>query len=507
MNRLPRIATTIAALATTVVLAGCTAVGVTLPATGTSSGAVATATTLAGASTVETARAANAAVDTADTTWDAATATAITLTGASATASGSGVEVSGTTVTITAGGTYILTGTLAGQVVVDSASDDAVRLVLDGATITSATGAAIAFTDAGEAVVVLADGTSNSLTDATTYADTTSEDAPSAALFSMADLTIGGGGSLTVTGHVNDGIASKDGLVITGGTLEVTAADDGIRGKDHLVVTGGTLTVTAGGDALKADNATDAASGFVDLSGGTLTLAAGTQAGDGVDAVSDIIVSGGTVTVTASYEGLEASNIIIGGGDIEVTSADDGINVSRTSDSTTTTTEVRGGGGGGNAVIDGIASVTGGTLVIHARGDGFDSNGAASISGGTVVVDQTGNGNGALDVNGTFTVTGGTLIAVGSASMPVAPSTSSAQGWVMAATTGQAGSEVQVLSGSTVLAEFTAPVAFGNVVYSSPAITSGAQYTLEVNGTATAVTAGVATGGSMGGGMGGGRRG
>lgn len=496
MTRTPRLAATLAALATTAILAGCTAVGVTLPGSASvAAGTVATALTTA--VSVETARAANGSVDAADTTWDAAGSTTITLTGSSATASGTGVTVDGNTVRITAGGTYVLSGTLDGQVVVASASDDEVKLVLSGATITSSTGAAVAFTDAGEAVVVLADGTTNTLVDAATYADTTSEDAPDAALFSMADLTIGGGGVLTVTGRSNDGIASKDGLVITGGTIKVTAVDDGIRGKDHLVVTGGTITVTAGGDALRSSNTVDAASGFIDVRGGTLTLAAGTQSGDGLDAVSDIIVSGGTITVTASYEGLEARNIVIGGGDIEVTSADDALNVAETSTSTATTA-VR-PGGGGETVINGTASITGGTLVLHARGDGFDSNGTASISGGTVVVDQTGNGNGALDVNGTFMISGGTLIAIGSASMPVAPSTSSPQGWLMAATSGQAGSVVTVLSGGTVVAEFTAPVAFGNVVYSSSAIASGAQYTVKVNGAATTVTADVASGRSMGG--------
>ncbi len=507
MNRTPRILGSLAALATTAVLAACTTGGVQ----GTTSGSTSksTATALAANVTVEQARASNATPDAADTSWSESGATVITLNGTSATVSGSGATASGSTVTITAGGTYVLSGTFEGQVIVNSASSDEVKLVLKGATITSSTGAAIAITDAGEAVVVLADGTTNSLTDAKTYADTTSEDAPNAALFSMADLTIGGGGSLTVTGQYNDGIASKDGLVISGGTITVKAADDGIRGKDHIAITAGTISVDAGGDALKSDNTKDADSGFVDISGGTIILAAGTKAGDGIDAQNDIIVSDGKLTVTQSYEGIEALNIVIGGGTIEVTSSDDGLNVSAGKDSTTTTNNAQGGpgGGAGDAVIDGTASISGGTLILHSNGDGFDSNGTASISGGTVIVDQVGGGNGALDVNGTFTITGGTLIAVGSSSMPVAPATSSAQGWVMAAVSGQGGSKIQVLSGTTVLAEFTATREFGNIVYSGTGISSGQQYSVTVNGTATTVTANVATAGGMGGGMGGGQAG
>ena len=58
------------------------------------------------------------------------------------------------------------------------------------------------------------------------------------------------------------------------------------------------------------------------------------------------------------------------------------------------------------------------------------------------------------------------------------------------------------------LAEYTAVKNFANVVYSSPQVTRGQQYTVTVNGQATSVTAGTATGGGMGapGGMGGPRR-
>lgn len=95
-------------------------------------------------------------------------------------------------------------------------------------------------------VILLADGSSNFLSDATTYVfPSTEEDEPNAALFSKANLTIFGNGALTVQGNYNDGIASKDGLIIASGTIAVTAIDDGIRGKDYLVVKNGILTVVA----------------------------------------------------------------------------------------------------------------------------------------------------------------------------------------------------------------------------------------------------------------------
>jgi hypothetical protein len=69
-------------------------------------------------------------------------------------------------------------------------------------------------------------------------------------------------------GNYNDGIASKDGLVIESGALTVNAVDDGVRGKDYLVIQDGALAVTAGGDGLKADNEEDATLGYIADRGG-----------------------------------------------------------------------------------------------------------------------------------------------------------------------------------------------------------------------------------------------
>ena len=59
----------------------------------------------------------------------------IRLSGDSADADSDAVIVSGSTVTITAAGTYVLSGELNGTVVVNASKDDKVQLVLDGVTI------------------------------------------------------------------------------------------------------------------------------------------------------------------------------------------------------------------------------------------------------------------------------------------------------------------------------------------------------------------------------------
>ena len=239
--KLSRITAALSAAALAAVLAGCGTTGTTTGSGSTASGTTATSTATATAGASVTAvladnQESHATAD--DLTYAEADVVDVTLSGSTATADGDGVEVDGATVTITAPGTYRLTGTLAGQVVVDTSAEGDVRVILDDATITSTTTSAIAVMAADEAVVILADGSTNALTDGSSYGD--GEGEANAALYSAADLTIAGNGALTVTGNTNDGIGAQDGLVISSGTVTVTAVDDAIRGKDYVRVEGGT---------------------------------------------------------------------------------------------------------------------------------------------------------------------------------------------------------------------------------------------------------------------------
>ncbi|GAA1777941.1 carbohydrate-binding domain-containing protein [Pseudarthrobacter sulfonivorans] len=504
MNRF-RTALSVTALAFTVGLAGCASAGTA--GTGTSI----TGTTSAGSSNSSTTSgtaqaavsldtlAADTHYDADDLTWDAASEVAVTLAdGASSVASGTppdAVKVDGDTVTISAAGTYRLSGSLSdGKVVVAAGEEDVVRIILDGADVTSSTGSPFVVQSANEAIVYLEDGTSNSLSDASTYADT-AEDAPNAALYSKADLTVAGTGSLSVKGNFNDGISSKDGLVLAAGNVTVDATDDGIVGKDYAVLLDGAYQVTAGDDGFKSDNDEDEGRGWILINGGTLNVSA---ADDGVKAFNTLTIAAGATTVAKSEEGLEAQHIVVSGGTANVTANDDGVNASGGSSASASGGGMGGGmGGGGETVGDYTVDVTGGSLTINAQGDGLDSNGNASISGGTVVVNgPTNSGNGALDVNGELTVTGGTVAAGGSVGMVVTPGTSSTQSGVQV-TLGSpvpAGTVVQIADSSgTVVGAFVTTKATASLVFSSAAITDGAEYTVYTGGTAT-VSAGLGEG-------------
>lgn len=109
------------------------------------------------------------------------------------------------------------------------------------------------------------------------------------------------------------------------------------------------------------------------------------------------------------------------------------------------------------------------------------------------------NGNGAADVDGSFLVSGGTLLTAGSSGMAVAPDAESEQGWVSATfdSAYAAGTVVQIASGDEVVATWTADKEFSSVIFSSEAITTGETYTVLTGGTAGGTTVGgLALGGS-----------
>lgn len=482
----------LACLALVAGLVGCSATGLTSSSVGSAatSQSTTTSTTSTGSASTSSEQlnamlSANQAshYSTEDSAYDESSVVDITLSGSSATASDSGVNVSGSTVTVTAAGTYRLSGSLAGQIVVNAGGAD-VKLILNGVELTNTTASPVVITTADEVTIILADGSANTVTDTSTYADS-SEDAPSSAIDSASDLSIAGTGSLTVTGNHNDAINSADGLVIAGGTITVKAVDDGIRGKDYVIISDGTVTIEATGDGIKSDNETDTDRGYVHISGGQLSVSSGD---DGIKGFNDLAISGGTVTVSKSVEALEAQALVITGGETNLTSSDDGVNIS------------------GDAAD--AFNITGGKITINAEGDGLDSNSSGTISGGTVVVyGPTNDGNGSVDVQNGLIVTGGDLWALGSSGMAESPAEGSTQAFVFTNLNGNTTGEVQILdSEGNLVASQSSDKQYSSVLYSGSAVIADGVYQISVDENVIgSVTANQYVQG-MGGAPGGGRR-
>lgn len=322
------------------------------------------------------------------------------------------IDLSEGSPTITKSGTYRISGTLKNgsiTVNVDKTTDEGtVYLVLNSVNINSDDGTPINIIEAKDVVLVLEDGSENTVTQGAIT--TTDEDFPSGAIFSKADLAITGSGTLHVTTKYNDGITSRDDLKITDSTIQIEAVNDGIVGKDLLETDNAVITIDCGKDAMRATNETDADKGNLLVSGGSYTLTSGDDGlqavgnleitdgtfvinatGDGIHADKDLFIRDGDITIANSNEGLEGANVTIDGGAISIVSADDGINVNDQS---------------------GILTVNGGKIQLSCYGDSIDSNGDFTQTGGEIIIDTTatGPGDSAVDYDGTFTGTGGTIV-------------------------------------------------------------------------------------------------
>lgn len=229
-----------------------------------------------------------------------------------------------TVVTITAAGTYRISGTLSyGQIAVDVGSDesDVVTLILDGVTITCTVAPAIIFYNVWEsgdsstattdipdeagANIIIADDSTNTVNGsyvARIYKTGTTSKLHKydGAVYSKMSMIVSGetkgNGILTINAE-NEGLDSELHLTINGGIIMIYAQNDGINtNEDYISVTeinGGTLYINGGlgveGDGIDSN-------GYIVINGGTIYTSAYTEAGEGgIDADMDIIINGGTV--------------------------------------------------------------------------------------------------------------------------------------------------------------------------------------------------------------------
>lgn len=155
---------------------------------------------------------------------------------------------------------------------------------------------------------------------------------------------------------------------------DTTVSTKGIKAGNALLIQQGTFVIDSADDAIHSNYS-------VTIDGGSFQLSSGD---DGIHAEAYLNINGGTTTIAESYEGLEAAQIHISGGTTQVSSSDDGLNAT---------------GGSSFELVDGL-------LVLK------------DISSSDT--EQTFGGRGGMfevEDNCDITISGGTLVALGSSGM------------------------------------------------------------------------------------------
>ena len=222
--------------------------------------------------------------------------------------------------------------------------------------------------------------------------------------------------------------------------------------------------------------------GSIAIESGAITISSGD---DGIHADSALIISGGEIRIEKSYEGLEAARVGITDGTIYVTASDDGINAGGGNNSSSPAG--RPGQGTFAAQTDVEICITGGYIEIDASGDGVDSNGNLYVEGAcSWSAAPKNNGNGALDYNGTASITGGMVIAAGSSGMAENFGSASSQCSILYAfdAVQEGGTRLTLCDeDGNVLLSWAPEKAFQTVVLSTPGLLTGSSYQILTGGT------------------------
>ena len=252
----------------------------------------------------------------------------------------------------------------------------------------------------------------------------------------------------------------------------------GIKAENIIKLTGGHLCINTPDSALHAGNAAE-------IDGVELLVYSGNN---GVFANTCLTVNGGILQIRESKEGLESKKITINDGYINIRSSDDGFNAyggysEEYGDGSTQENQSKKKG-----VVNDNPEViiNGGTVIINADGDGIDSNGNIFMNGGFVAIfGPTSGTDSAIDYgdgNNSMTISGGTLIALGSSEM-AKTAIGDGQGVIAFSCKGKADVMLTVAdsSGNTVFS-LRPPKKYKSVVFSCEKMKKGETYKIYSGG-------------------------
>lgn len=256
--------------------------------------------------------------------------------------------------------TYVLTGESSdGSLLLNGSYKS--TLELRGLALTNTAGAALDIKNGKRIALSAKSGTVNSLTDGS--------GSQKGAIDCKGHLELKGKGELTVRGTKSHAIYAKEYIEIKNLTLNVTGAvKDGINCGQYFLMESGIVTVAGtGDDGIQASFKDDADrepedTGTLTVSGGTLTVGITADAAKCLKADADVVVTGGTLSLTSDANGIwdsaksktKASACIGADGDVTINGGD-------------LTMKATGSGGKGVS-CDGVFTCNDGKLTIATSG-------------------------------------------------------------------------------------------------------------------------------------------
>ena len=393
----------------------------------------------------------------------------------SLTTSDGNISQSGNIYTISKAGTYVASGKLEGQLLVNAGENDEVVIELQGASISYDQDSPIKAISADKVEISAKKDTGNIVSDTRAKKTTDTTTLGEGAIYASTDLKLKGSGTLVVEGNYNNGVHTSKDLKIQNLTTKITGYNNAIKGNNSITIESGVVhAYSKTNDGLKTEDSDISSSnnqkGTIAVNGGYLyvdslrdgfdasynvefsqldeaiptevTIKTGknstyyssssfvADSEKGIKAANEIIFNSGSVTVAASDDAVHANygttlgngskglgNITVNGGLIQVASGDDGLHA----DNTLTVN-------GGKIVVTGSTegfegnyiNISGGQSYIYGNDDGVNcskksfNNCAFTMSGGYLDVAVRSGDTDGIDSNGNFTLSGGTIVTRGS---------------------------------------------------------------------------------------------
>jgi len=301
-------------------------------------------------------------------------------------------------ITITQTGTYTLTGKSTNSKITINTEDE-VTLILDNLELTNKEGPAILIENSKHTTILLKNN--NKLSNG-------ENEEFDAVIYSKDDLTIDGDGTLEIISNYENGIKSKDDLIINS-NITINSNTNGIIGKDSVTIKSGDINITSGGTAIKSNNDKEESKGNITIENANIKI---NSKGKGIQAENNLTINNGTIDINSKDDGVHSNkNITINNGKITVASIDDGLHADEL-------VEINDGEIIVNAHegIEGtLVKINDGTITINSQDDGINAGKKSDqiptieINGGNLTIKMVSGDTDAIDSNGNLYINGGTI--------------------------------------------------------------------------------------------------